>query len=119
MWPFETAKAISAAIRVLNSYSSAHMSQEKLWAMMWQYAASHTPLWKVINTTNGEFCNLDDPHSDLKSWLLPGTQNSWIAVCMLLYRWLYRAVYNRLILHRVRAGVRLCGHKRYGASSLD
>ena len=93
MWPFETAKAISAAIRVLNSYSSAHMSQEKLWTMMWQYAASHTPLWKVINTTNGEFCNLDDPHSDLKSWLLPGTQNSWIAVCMLLYRWLYRAVF--------------------------
>lgn len=84
MWPFETAKAISAAIRVLNSYSNTHMSQEKLWTMMWQYAASHTPLWKVINTTNGEFCNLDDPHSDLKSWLLPGTQNSWIAVRMLL-----------------------------------
>lgn len=93
MWPFETAKAISAAINVLNSYSKVirgvggdgmHMDQEKLWTMLWQYAASHTPLWKVINTTTGEFCNLDDPHSDLKNWLLPGTQNYWIAVCLWL-----------------------------------
>ena len=80
MWPFETAKAISAAINVLNTYSDVHtMDGQKLWGLLWQYAASHTPLWKVINTTNGEFCDLNDPHSDLKKWLLPGTQNFWIA----------------------------------------
>ena len=87
-------KAISAAIRVFNTYASmdaidggvgngnTHIDQQKLWTMLWQYAASHTPLWKVINTTTGEFCNLDDPHSDLKQWLLPGTNNYWIAVGM-------------------------------------
>lgn len=80
---FETAKAISAAIRVLNVYSEqvahSHMDQAKLWTMLWQYTAAHTPLWKVINTANGEFYDLSDPKSPLKQWLLPGTQNYWIA----------------------------------------
>jgi hypothetical protein len=80
MWPFETAKAISAAINVLNDYPTVTtVDRDKLWLMLWQYAASHTPLWKVVNTTNGEFCDLSDPHSDLKKWLLPGTKNYWIA----------------------------------------
>ena len=78
--PFETAKAISAAINVLNEYPNVQtLDCSKLWLLLWQYAASHTPLWKVINTTNGEFCDLNDPHSDLKRWLLPGTENYWIS----------------------------------------
>ena len=52
MWPFETAKAISAAINVLNDYPTVTtVDRDKLWLMLWQYAASHTPLWKVVNTT--------------------------------------------------------------------
>ena len=74
------AKAISAAINVLNTYPTVKsLDNEKLWTLLWQYAASHTPLWKVINTTNGEFCDLSDPQSDLQKWLLPGTENYWIA----------------------------------------
>ena len=48
MWPFESAKAISAAINVLNDYTDVTtVDKGKLWTLLWQYAASHTPLWKV------------------------------------------------------------------------
>jgi hypothetical protein len=87
MWPFESAKAISAAINALNVYSEdggnsfGKLDRAKLWAMLWQYTASHTPLWKVMNATNGEYCDLDDPSSELKEWLYRNSsvENFWLA----------------------------------------
>ena len=54
-WPFESAKTISAAINVLNDYTDTvkTLDRGKLWHMLWQYTAIHTPLWKVINDTDG------------------------------------------------------------------
>ena len=39
MWPFETAKAITAAIDVLNNYPGvASVDKGKIWSMLWAYA---------------------------------------------------------------------------------
>ena len=52
--PFESAKAISGAINVLNNYPTVtSLDNEKFWLMMWQYAASHTPTWKVYAKSTG------------------------------------------------------------------
>jgi hypothetical protein len=45
--------------------------------MLWQYTASHTPLWKLINVHDGEYLN----HSAtaISQWMLNGTELYWIA----------------------------------------
>ena len=60
MWPFESAKAISAAITVLNEYASevTTLNKDKLWKMLWQYTAIHTPLWKITNCTDGTYLDV-------------------------------------------------------------
>ena len=40
--------------------------------MLWAYAASHTPQWKIVNTTDGTFINLESP-GDIKQWCPPPT----------------------------------------------
>eukprot|EP01049_Picozoa_sp_SAG25_P013203 SAG25_NODE_1980_length_2062_cov_2.526235_2_plen_240_part_00 len=56
---FETAKAITAAIRVLNEYPSVKtLDGHKLWHMLWQYTAMHTPLWKVTNCSDGSYIDI-------------------------------------------------------------
>ena len=50
MWPFETSKAITAAIHVLNHYPSVKtLDTHKFWTMLWQYTATHTPRWGIMN----------------------------------------------------------------------
>jgi hypothetical protein len=47
-WPFESSKAISGAINVLNNYPTVTtLDTGKFWHMLWQYTASHTPEWKL------------------------------------------------------------------------
>eukprot|EP01052_Picozoa_sp_SAG31_P024137 SAG31_NODE_2033_length_6618_cov_3.628624_7_plen_893_part_00 len=59
MWPFESAKAITAAISVLNDYPTVNtVDKDKLWHMMWQYTAMHTPLWKITNCSDGTYFNI-------------------------------------------------------------
>jgi hypothetical protein len=61
MWPFESAKAISAAITVLNEYTEevTTVDKDKLWNMVWQYTAVHTPLWRITNCTDGTYLNVE------------------------------------------------------------
>ena len=60
MWPFESAKAISAAVTVLNEYANevTTLNKDKLWRMLWQYTAIHTPLWKITNCTDGTYLDV-------------------------------------------------------------
>ena len=60
MWPFESAKAISAAITVLHEYANevTTLNKDKLWRMLWQYTAIHTPLWKITNCTDGTYLDV-------------------------------------------------------------
>ena len=66
MWPFESAKAISAAIIVLNEYGTTGtdsgeeqqvttLDKDKLWRLLWQYTAIHTPRWKITNCSDGTY----------------------------------------------------------------
>lgn len=86
MWPFESSKAITAAINVLNNYPTVTtVDKSKLWTMLWQYTASHTPEWRLIDVHNGEYLNITAgvaPHSpgaNARNWLFNGTGNLWIA----------------------------------------
>ena len=50
MWPFETSKAITAAILVLNHYPTVDtLDGHKFWRLLWQYTATHTPAWRVMD----------------------------------------------------------------------
>ena len=50
MWPFETSKAITAAILVLNHYPTVDtLDGQKFWRLLWQYTATHTPAWRVMD----------------------------------------------------------------------
>ena len=52
MWPFESSKAITAAIHVLNYYPSVgatFLDGDKFWHLLWQYTATHTPSWGVMD----------------------------------------------------------------------
>ena len=50
MWPFETSKAITAAIHVLNHYPTVDtLDGHKFWRLLWQYTATHTPAWRVMD----------------------------------------------------------------------
>ena len=50
MWPFETSKAITAAILVLNHYPTVDtLDGQKFWRLLWHYTATHTPAWRVMD----------------------------------------------------------------------
>ena len=78
MWPFETAKAISAAITIINEFPTVEtVDRTKLWSMLWQYVAAHTPLWKLIDVKDGEYLNRSS--STIAEWMLNGTDLFWLA----------------------------------------
>ena len=78
MWPFETAKAISGAVDVLNDYPDVTtVTRDQLWTMLWQYTGSHTPLWMLIDVHTGEYLNRSA--QSIARWMLSGTQQLWIA----------------------------------------
>ena len=86
MWPFESSKAITAAINVLNRYPSVTtVSRPQLWGMLWQYASAHTPAWRLIDVHDGEFLNMSAGQppssrgSQARRWLLNGTGELWVA----------------------------------------
>lgn len=78
MWPFESSKAITAAINVLNNYPGVDtMNRSGFFTMLQQYAESHTPTWKVMSSSKGFYSNLSS--SDVSQWLEPGLGQFWIA----------------------------------------
>ena len=61
MWPFESAKAISAAINVLNDYTDVTtLDNGKLWTLLWQYCELQSRSFKcqrfflIFSTENAE-----------------------------------------------------------------
>ena len=82
MWPFETSKLISAAVRVLNQPDRGEavpaITGARLWSMLWQYTQAHTSQWRVRDvTTDGFVGNLSS--SPLGRWLFNGTGELWLA----------------------------------------
>eukprot|EP00038_Savillea_parva_P005034 m.146395 g.146395 ORF g.146395 m.146395 type:complete len:334 (-) comp11644_c0_seq12:1814-2815(-) len=78
MWPFETSKAITAAINVMNDYPLVGtMNGSVLYTMLQQYTMAHTPLWKVMNSSTSFYSNLST--SNVAQWLEPGLGDLWIA----------------------------------------
>ena len=59
VWPFETAKALTAAANVLHNAStaeavrSAGLTRAGLWKLFGQYTAMHTAAWTITNFTDG------------------------------------------------------------------
>eukprot|EP01046_Picozoa_sp_COSAG06_P008097 COSAG06_NODE_406_length_16115_cov_38.420142_4_plen_594_part_00 len=88
-WPFESSKAVTAAIHVLNHYADTvdTLDKRKFWHLLWQYTASHTPAWGVMNGVgnNGRkgtacYANLTAA-SQTARWLEPGLGlgDYWVA----------------------------------------
>eukprot|EP01045_Picozoa_sp_COSAG04_P007068 COSAG04_NODE_360_length_15920_cov_50.432815_11_plen_231_part_00 len=62
-------------MNVLNDYPTVTtLDNDKLWRMLWQYAAIHTPLWKIINDTDGTYV-------DIASKCGAGTGDSFPTCC--------------------------------------
>jgi hypothetical protein len=59
VWPFETAKALTAAANVLHNASTAEavrlagLTRAGLWKLFGQYTAMHTAAWTITNFTDG------------------------------------------------------------------
>jgi len=52
-------KSKPGAINVLNNYPTVKtLDRGKFWRLLWQYTAIHTPLWKVVNDTDGTFIDI-------------------------------------------------------------
>ena len=78
VWPFESAKAISAAINVLNNYPTVTtMDGGRFWAMLFDYTAMHTPKWKVMSSSTTFYANLTE--SNVAQFLIEGLGELWVA----------------------------------------
>ena len=69
VWPFETAKALTAAANVLHNASmasavrSAGLTRASLWKLFKQYTAMHTTAWTITNFTDGTKADYDQLNS--------------------------------------------------------
>ena len=78
VWPFESSKAITAAINVLNNYPEVTtMDGGRFWAMLYDYTAMHTPKWKVMSSSTTFYANLSE--SDVAQFLIEGLGELWVA----------------------------------------
>jgi hypothetical protein len=78
VWPYETSKAITAAINVLNNYPAVTtMDGSKFWALLGDYTAMHTSKWKVMSSRSSFYPNLTN--SDVAQYLMDGLGEHWVA----------------------------------------
>ena len=78
VWPYESSKAITAAINVLNNYPTVTtMDGGRFWAMLFDYTAMHTPKWKVMSSRSTFYANLTE--SDVAQFLIEGLGELWVA----------------------------------------
>ena len=78
MWPYETAKGISAAINVLNRYPEVTtLDGAKFWSMLGDYTTMHTSKWKVMSSSSTFYSNLSS--SPVAKYLMDGLGELWVA----------------------------------------
>jgi hypothetical protein len=78
VWPYESSKGISAAINVLNNYPEVTtLSSPRFWSLLYDYAAMHTPKWKVMSSSSTFFSNLSN--SSVSQYLMDGLGELWVA----------------------------------------
>ena len=78
VWPYETAKGISAAINVLNNYPEVTtMDGFKFWSLLQDYTTMHTPKWRVMSSSSTFYANLSA--SNVAQYLIEGLGELWIA----------------------------------------
>ena len=81
-WPFETSKALRAMVDILQSPSLSAavplVSRSRLWDLLGQYTAMHTPgVWLIANSSTGKPANYSDLQA--RGLFLTGLGTSWIA----------------------------------------
>ena len=78
VWPYETAKGISAAINVLNRYPEVTtLDGAKFWSMLGDYTTMHTSKWKVMSSSSTFYSNLSS--SPVAKYLMDGLGELWVA----------------------------------------
>jgi hypothetical protein len=78
VWPYETAKGITAAINVINNYPSVTtMDGSKFWTLLSDYTAMHTTKWRVMSSRSTFYTNLTN--SNMAPFLIDGLGEHWVA----------------------------------------
>eukprot|EP00039_Didymoeca_costata_P006660 m.92185 g.92185 ORF g.92185 m.92185 type:complete len:131 (+) comp13341_c0_seq1:1406-1798(+) len=76
MWPFETAKALTAMIQMIQSgYTVPNVTKSNFWTLMSQYTKTHTGSWIIADERTGKPIN----NSLIAKYFLSGLGDSWIA----------------------------------------
>ena len=77
VWPYESSKAISAAINVLNNYPDVTtIDGGRFWDMLFDYTAMHTTKWRVMASRSTFYRNLTQ--SPVAEYLMDGLGELWV-----------------------------------------